>query len=544
MRTSPGRPQELQNTSSFKTQQEPSGPGTFTIVDNRPSTIYQRKLRETMNSHTASKILPIQRNTPKGSSRFRQIARAMGAKHGVDTSGLVATHNSSFPGKLNAEATIQGNKIHFAPGMDTYHNIKHEVAHAIDNTLNGTPKGNREVNGYKVDTTREEIVDRMAKGPLRPVESSPLLIQRKGMGKEHGTLQLKQPTQKALNKNTLNVVGEKHAISSADMTEQLRVEVGFANNFFKQGSNNNYWHENEIYGDSSEAGFRNYGDSPYLIWIFLIADIYMGLAAFKKNKQDKSNVLENEDKEIEEIFKPMLAGKGINEKMLADKEGRVLGDFGKFLVTQKNGQLSTIGGTLQKSRDYENPKWYNKNNYAKDGELLKLLHTIQEYNPISEQIAPHKAMDGGITKDQAVDKNEEEVLNYINDFLRNECPYLSAIPKKDIKDINADIWDNTDDLEERKAWRQGNFSSAMMKRSRHMQRYAAENHKKVGLWKVGNDHIREIQEAEGSGYIRKYTLIDKNDFKDFLESWSQNNSLDIEFPDDVSTPAYEVPDFL
>ena len=56
--------------------------------------------------------------------------------------------------------------------------------------------------------------------------------------------------------------------------------------------------------------------------------------------------------------------------------------------------------------------------------------------------------------------------------------------------------------------------------------------------------LERLQEAEGSGYIRKYTLIDKNDFKDFLESWSPNNSLDIEFPDDVSTPAYEVPDFL
>ena len=167
MRTSPGRPQELQNTSSLKTQQEPGGQGTFTITDNRPSTVYQRKLRETMNNHTAGHTLPIQRNTPKGSSRFRQIATAMGAKHGVDTSGLVATHNSSFPGKLNAEATIQGNKIHFAPGMDNDHNIKHEVAHAIDNTLKGTPKGDKVVNGQKVDTTREKIVERMAKDDVR-----------------------------------------------------------------------------------------------------------------------------------------------------------------------------------------------------------------------------------------------------------------------------------------------------------------------------------------------------------------------------------------
>ena len=158
--------QDEQKATVPKVTRESSAEGTATIADNRPSTIYQRKLRETMNNHTAGHTLPIQRNTPKGSSRFRQIATAMGAKHGVDTSGLVATHNSSFPGKLNAEATIQGNKIHFAPGMDNDHNIKHEVAHAIDNTLKGTPKGDKVVNGQKVDTTRERVADRMAGEPI------------------------------------------------------------------------------------------------------------------------------------------------------------------------------------------------------------------------------------------------------------------------------------------------------------------------------------------------------------------------------------------
>ncbi len=154
--------QEQQNATTLIAMKEPSAGGRATILDDRPSTLYQRKLRETMNAHTTNKTFPMRRNTPKGSFRFQQIATTMGTMHGVDTAGLVATHNSSFPGKLNAEATIQGNNIHFAPGMDTDYNIRHEVAHAIDNALNGTPKGNQMVNGQKVDTTREKIVDRMA----------------------------------------------------------------------------------------------------------------------------------------------------------------------------------------------------------------------------------------------------------------------------------------------------------------------------------------------------------------------------------------------
>ena len=118
-----------------------------------------------MRAYVAGSTSPIQRK-PKGSTRFQQIASAMGEQYGVDTSGLKATHHSSFPKKLNAEATIQGNNIHFAPGRDTNYNIRHEVAHAIDNTLNGTPKGDKVVNGQTVDTTRERVVDRMAQKPV------------------------------------------------------------------------------------------------------------------------------------------------------------------------------------------------------------------------------------------------------------------------------------------------------------------------------------------------------------------------------------------
>lgn len=156
--------QEPQKNTVQRLQQEPSTGGEATITDNRPSSIYQCKLREGMDASVANTTAPIQRKSPRGSSRFQQIATSMGDKYGVDTSRLVATHNSSFPAQLGAAATIQGSNIHFAPNMDTDHNIKHEVAHAIDNNLHGTPKGDKLVNGQNVDTTREKIVDRIADG--------------------------------------------------------------------------------------------------------------------------------------------------------------------------------------------------------------------------------------------------------------------------------------------------------------------------------------------------------------------------------------------
>ncbi|GAA4276755.1 hypothetical protein [Aquimarina mytili] len=151
--------QESQKEIVQRVRQETGSGGEATIVDNRPTRVIQQKLKSAMSEPKK----PIQLK-PSGATKFQKIAFQMGNQYGVDTSALKATHNSSFPAKLNAEATIQGNNIHFAPGMDTDYNMRHEVAHAIDNTIHGTPKGNRVVNGKKVDTTREKVVDRMAKG--------------------------------------------------------------------------------------------------------------------------------------------------------------------------------------------------------------------------------------------------------------------------------------------------------------------------------------------------------------------------------------------
>jgi len=157
---------EKQQTHHPQITREHSTGGTATLVDNRPTTVLQRRLRESRASSDATPRMP------RGSARFQQIATAMGASYGVDTSSLKATHNSSFPATVNAAATIQGRNIHFAPGMDTDYNIKHEVAHAIDNTLYGTPSGDKTVQGRRVDTTRERMVDKMVQKPVNQQRTS------------------------------------------------------------------------------------------------------------------------------------------------------------------------------------------------------------------------------------------------------------------------------------------------------------------------------------------------------------------------------------
>lgn len=109
-----------------------------------------------------------QRPVERASSKSQAIAQAMGQQYGVDTSGLQFNHNSAFPSSVNAEATIQGSKIDFAPGKDTEHNIKHEIGHYIVNTQRGTPPvADAVVNGQKVNTTDETKADAIADTPLQ-----------------------------------------------------------------------------------------------------------------------------------------------------------------------------------------------------------------------------------------------------------------------------------------------------------------------------------------------------------------------------------------
>jgi|GEM_PF-3802535 hypothetical protein len=104
----------------------------------------------------------------QGSPVFRSIAAAMGEQHGVDTSTLRATHNSPFPATVEADATLQGNKVHFAPGKDSEPNIKHEVGHHIINVLRGTPpRADGRVNGQAVNTSDEAGADRLMRQPLQ-----------------------------------------------------------------------------------------------------------------------------------------------------------------------------------------------------------------------------------------------------------------------------------------------------------------------------------------------------------------------------------------
>ncbi|OJJ19857.1 hypothetical protein BKI52_15360 [marine bacterium AO1-C] len=150
-----------------------------------------------------AKQAPIQRNESKGVVQRNggdDLKERMSSQYKVDLSGYKEHPNSSFPASVGAEATIQGNNIHYGPGKFTEQNRKHELGHAIDNTLNGTPKGDKVINGKNIDTTREAAADKIMNAPLQ-AKADPVQMKTASGSFSSGTdqpLQLKYEMGKAV----------------------------------------------------------------------------------------------------------------------------------------------------------------------------------------------------------------------------------------------------------------------------------------------------------------------------------------------------------
>ena len=119
---------EQQNTATPKVQQEPSTGGTATIEDNRPSTVYQRKLRATMDASVANTAYPIQRKANK-TGLPDNLKSGIENLSGYAMDDVKVHYNSDKPAQLQAHAYAQGTDIHIAPGQEKH--LPHEAWHVV-----------------------------------------------------------------------------------------------------------------------------------------------------------------------------------------------------------------------------------------------------------------------------------------------------------------------------------------------------------------------------------------------------------------------------
>ena len=465
-------------------------------INNSPRTQKDASLLASMQSHAKAKAAPVQRMAAKGSSRFRQIAAEMGAAYGVDTSGLKATHHSTFPARLHAEATIQGRNIHFAPGKDTDHNIRHEVAHAIDNALNGTPKGDRVVNGQMVDTTREQVVHGMVNRSRSVIQRNTSFLYPRSLS-SNGVFQLKA-SDTEIDPNKLNVVGEDHVKSD----KRRGLEKQYTRAIF--GMEGRYWGEHEISHISANNGLL-FGDCRSLRMFYVIMRIpdLIGvlIELLDKATPAPSSILYQVIKGILsyiydiqiDLLKIKLGPVKSLESLLIDKPITLIVNYKKLLDSHLYNFAKNLEELIEdkQKKNKKSKKLDEKSSRDKlRSEIEKMADLINSYRWLS-------------------DESYAKIVSLFKPHLF-EIEDLKNL--KDLKDLK-NLKNYSEDIDE--------FDVFNLARSRHMQEFAEKFPEKKGIWKVGDKHIYDLLQIEevNDNYNRKYNLVNKESFDRILNNW-------------------------
>ncbi|WP_084050007.1 protein kinase domain-containing protein [Aquimarina macrocephali] len=126
MKTQTDKTQELQNLSTPRVASESSNGGTVQLMDNRTSTIDQRKLKSGIDSSENTKA-PIQRKNNTGLPDT--LKSGIENLSGYSMDDVKVHYNSSKPAQLQAHAYAQGTNIHLAPGQEKH--LPHEAWHVV-----------------------------------------------------------------------------------------------------------------------------------------------------------------------------------------------------------------------------------------------------------------------------------------------------------------------------------------------------------------------------------------------------------------------------
>ena len=115
---------EQQNTPIQRVESETNTGGKATIADNRPETVHQRKLMDTMKGGEA----PIQQKANR-TGLPDNLKSGVESLSGYSMDDVKVHYNSSKPAQLQAHAYAQGADIHVAPGQEKH--LPHEAWHVV-----------------------------------------------------------------------------------------------------------------------------------------------------------------------------------------------------------------------------------------------------------------------------------------------------------------------------------------------------------------------------------------------------------------------------
>ncbi|WP_024768078.1 eCIS core domain-containing protein [Aquimarina macrocephali] len=189
MKTQTDKTQESKNSITPTVTSESSDGGTAQLMDNRTSTIDQRKLRSGIDSSENTKA-PIQRKNNTGLPD--NLKSGIENLSGYSMDDVKVHYNSNKPAQLQAHAYAQGTDIHLASGQEKY--LPHEAWHVVQQKQGRVQptmqfKGKVNIND---DVGLEKEADVMGRRSLNKsgINESPSKLEDKVVTKISSTYQL------------------------------------------------------------------------------------------------------------------------------------------------------------------------------------------------------------------------------------------------------------------------------------------------------------------------------------------------------------------
>lgn len=131
-------PQKIERAAeSHIIQKKPSG-ASKTMVDNRSSTVAQKKMIKTIQGAPMqcfskedfhSKGQPVTQRVENSTGIPDKLKSGMESLSGMDLSDVKVHYNSSKPASVQAHAFAQGSNIHIASGQERH--LGHELGHVV-----------------------------------------------------------------------------------------------------------------------------------------------------------------------------------------------------------------------------------------------------------------------------------------------------------------------------------------------------------------------------------------------------------------------------
>jgi hypothetical protein len=384
---------------------------------------------------------------------------------GIDISDVRVHYNSLKPAEVGALAYTQGINIHVAPGQERY--LPHEAWHVVQQ-MQGQVKPTMQMKGsanVNDDKGLEKEADAMGAKAIHHVTKSNQIapITQKEV---NGTKIVQAVIQRVIAKDRLNVAGEDH-----DKSEKRRDKE---RNFTKDQTGGEYWTESEflvsITTDEGVSGEVS-ADPVLLQWFNGVHFLAYFIEEFRKNYLS--------------LYTPSSEWELATFKIKLNR------------VSNTTQNLLDFFMDLKKKSANERLLINQQNNISNIEIILGQQKIIEKITEADKSVRDKAGKTGDALK-------KSDPSNY-RDIVKRECKVIDELQI---------LITEVDKLKEVATFKLELPQLSFM-RSFYMTSAAQENSNKLGIWKIGEAHIKHMEGMAD----KRFNWLTKDEFNVLFRQW-------------------------